>query len=225
MSLTLASVAMYGAGVTSTLSPCVLPLVPGYLSVLVDVSADTSRVRIRSVALFAVGVIGTFVVLGGLIASAGITLSGTVGWLQRLAGLGLIAFGVVMIVGRLGRVAGDLRVVRVLPQERNLRALLLGVGCGAAWSPCVGPLLGAALTAAAGSGSVLRGSWLLFSFACGVLTPFGGIASMRRPKFGQRVRRIGDGLSTFSSTVMMAIGVLLVGGWYDALIQRLEIGT
>ncbi len=65
MSLALASVALYGAGVSSTISPCVLPLVPGYLGVLVDGSGDGRRGRPLRVALFAAGAIGTFVVLAG----------------------------------------------------------------------------------------------------------------------------------------------------------------
>lgn len=197
MSLALASVALYGAGVTSTISPCVLPLVPGYLGVLVDGSGDGRRGRPLRVALFAAGAIGTFVVLGGLVAAVGLSLGGTVDWLQRAAGLGLIAFVVLMILGRLGHASRELRLVRVLPPQPHLRALLLGVGCGAAWSPCVGPLLGAALTAAAGAGSTWRGSWLLFTFGCGVLTPFCVLAVLRLPTFGRRVRTLVDDCRRF----------------------------
>ena len=224
MSLALASVALYGAGVTSTISPCVLPLVPGYVGVLVDGSGERGSGRSLRVALFAAGAIGTFVVLGGLVGAVGVSLGGTVDWLQRAAGLALVAFAVLMILGRLGHVSGELRLVRVLPPQPHLRALLLGVGCGAAWSPCVGPLLGAALTAAAGTGSTWRGSWLLFTFGCGVLTPFCVLAVVRIPMFGRRMRTCGRRLSTLSAVAMLGLGALLAGGWYDALVQRLDIG-
>ena len=225
MSLTLASIALYGAGVISTISPCVLPLVPGYLAVLADAPCAGGGARPQRVAIFAVGAIGTFVALGGLIAAAGLALSTTIGFLQRLTGLGLIAFGILMLLGRLGRANGDFRIARVLPAQPHLRALLLGVGCGTAWSPCVGPLLGAALTAAGGSGSVWRGSWLLFTFGCGVLTPFCAIALLRIPKSGPRMRLAGRRLSSMSAVVMLGLGLLLAGGWYDSLVQRLWIGS
>ena len=225
MSLTLASIALFGAGVTSTLSPCVLPLVPGYLGVLLDAPKTGRSGRPQRVAIFAAGAIGTFVVLGGIVARVGLTLSGTIEWLQRLAGIGLVVLGTLMILGKLGRATAELRLVRMLPAQPHLRALLLGLGCGAAWSPCVGPLLGAALTAAGGSGSVWRGSWLLFSFGCGVLTPFWAIAALGIPKPSQRLRLVGRALSSVSAAVIFGFGVLLIGGWYDSLVQRLGIGT
>ena len=79
MSLTVASIALYGAGVTSTISPCVLPLVPGYLGVLADSSCVSGRARPQRVAIFAAGTIGTFVALGGLVAAVGLALSETQG--------------------------------------------------------------------------------------------------------------------------------------------------
>ena len=225
MSLTIASIALYGAGVTSTLSPCALPLVPGYLAVLVDDPSKGRRARPQRVAMFAMGAIGTFVLLGGLIGWAGLTLDFTIGWLQRLTGIGLVCFGLLMIAGRLGRLTAEFRFLGALPAQRHLRALLLGVGCGAAWTPCVGPLLGAALTAAARSGSTLRGSLLLLMFGCGVLTPFCAVSFVRVPKLGSRVSAVGRRLGTVSACVMLVLGVLLVGGWYDAFIGTLDIGT
>ena len=223
MSLTVASIALYGAGITSTISPCVLPLVPGYLAVLADRSSLNRRPRPQRVAIFALGAIGTFVALGGLVAAVGLELSPTITVLQRLAGFGLVAFGTVMLLARSGRATGEFRLVRVLPAQPHLRALLLGVGCGAAWSPCVGPLLGAALTAAGGSGSVWRGSWLLFAFGCGVLTPFCAASCVRTPLRSRAARLAGRRLSAASAVVMLGLGVLLIAGWYDDLVQHLGI--
>ncbi|MEO8266340.1 MAG: cytochrome c biogenesis protein CcdA [Ilumatobacteraceae bacterium] len=95
----------------------------------------------------------------------------------------------------------------------------------ASWSPCVGPLLGAALTAASVSGSTWRGSWQLFTFGCGVLTPFCALACLRLARFGPRVAAVGRRLSSASVVVVLVLGVLLLAGWYDAVIQRLDIGT
>ena len=223
--LTLASIAIYGAGVTSTLSPCALPLVPGYLGVLADSAGGGNHARPQRVAIFAAAVIVTFVALGGVVAAIGLTLTGTIERLQRLAGLGLILMASLMLVGNLGKLTAEVRLVRVLQAQPHLRALLLGIGCGAAWSPCVGPLLGAALTAAGGSGSVWRGSWLLLAFGCGVLTPFLALAFLRSPSVGRRAGIIGRRLSAVSPIVMLGLGVLLIGGWYDAFVQRLVVGA
>ena len=170
MALALACIALYGAGLTSTLSPCVLPLVPGYLGVLGD-SGGRSGYRPRITA-FAFGAGATFVVLGGAAAAVGAQVAAVVEWSQRIAGVGLVVLGALMILGRQGLLVTEIRIVRRLPNQPYLRALLVGIGCGAAWSPCVGPLLGVAVTAAGGAGSVGRGSLLLAWFAFGVLTPF-----------------------------------------------------
>ena len=225
MALTLASIALYGAGVTSTLSPCVLPLVPGYLGVLADSAGAGNHARPQRVAIFAAGAIATFVVLGGAVAAIGLTLTGTIERLQGLAGIGLILMAGLMLIGKLGKLTAEVRLIRVFPAQPHLRALLLGIGCGAAWSPCVGPLLGAALTAAGGSGSVWRGSWLLLAFGCGVLTPFLALAFLRSPSVGRRVRILGRKLSAVSPIVMLGLGVLLIAGWYDAFVQRLMLGA
>ena len=107
MALTLASIALYGAGVTSTLSPCVLPLVPGYLGVLADSAGAGNHARPQRVAIFAAGAIATFVALGGVVAAIGLTLTGTIERLQRLAGLGLILMASMMLVGKLGKLATE----------------------------------------------------------------------------------------------------------------------
>ena len=172
-----------------------------------------------------IGAIATFVALGGVVAAIRLSLSATVEWLQRLAGLCLISLGILTVLGKRGKSVPEFRLVRALPAQPHARALLLGVGCGAAWSPCVGPLLGAALTAASASGSTWRGSCLLFTFGCGVVTPFCALARLRLGRFGPRVGTLGRRLSGTSIVVMLVLGVLLLAGWYDAVVQRLDIGT
>lgn len=218
MALALACIVLYGAGLTSTLSPCVLPLVPGYLGVLGDAGGLSGR-RSR-VLLFALGAGATFVVLGGAASAVGIGLSSAVQWSQRAAGLCLVVLGAMMVLGQRGLVTRELRVVRRLPAQPHLRAVLLGIGCGAAWSPCVGPLLGVALTAAGVAGSLGRGAVLLTSFALGVLTPFLAFTLVPVPASGIAAwagRRLLAG--AWVSTVLM--GVVLAAGWYESVVGRL----
>jgi len=226
MSMALASAALFGAGLTATVSPCVLPLVPGYLGVLADSDVPgLTGARPARVALFALGAAATFAALGAVVGSLGWGVTRAGDSLQQISGIALIVFGILMLLGRLGTIGGERRLIDRLPRQPQLRALMLGVGCGAAWSPCVGPLLGAALTAAGGSGSVARGSLLLLAFAAGVLAPFVALSFVRTPRVPFRVRRLGNAMSSASAMLMLALGVLLAAGWYDSLIQRLPSGT
>lgn len=214
--LAVAGLALYGAGLTSTLSPCVLPLVPGYLGVLADTGGRWGRGT--RIGLFAVGAGATFVALGGAVAAAGLGVGAAAHWSQRVAGIGLVGLGLLMVLGRRGALSTEWRLVRRLPTRPLLRALLLGVGCGAAWSPCVGPLLGVALTAAGGSGSVGRGSLLLAAFAAGVLTPFLALSLVSLPSTAG-LAAVGRRLGTVASVVTVALGVVLAAGWYDAVVR------
>lgn len=220
--LAVACLALYGAGLTSTLSPCVLPLVPGYLGVLGHGGGRDGR-RV-GVVIFAAGAALTFVALGGVVSAVGVGVAGTALWSQRLAGWTLVALGVVMVLGQRGIVGRELRLVRCLPTRPGWQALVLGVGCGAAWSPCVGPLLGVALTAAGSSGSVGRGSLLLASFAVGVLTPFVGLAlvpvTVRPPA---RLAAMGRRLPVVASAATIVLGLVLAAGWYDGVVARLLV--
>jgi len=216
-----ACIALFGTGLTSTLSPCVLPLVPGYLGVLSD--ADRRSGRRPRVLVFALGAGATFVLLGAAASAVGLGVSGAVQWSQRAAGLGLVVLGVLMVLARRGLIGRELRLVRRLPAQPHLRALLLGIGCGAAWSPCVGPLLGVALTAAGAAGSVGRGAVLLACFAIGVLTPFLAFTLVPAPSSGL-LARTGRRLMSAASLGTVVLGVALVAGWYDDVVATLPVG-
>lgn len=220
MLLALACLALYGAGLTSTLSPCVLPLVPGYLGVLSDADGRAGH-RLRFVA-FGAGAGATFVALGGAASAVGAGVSAAVAWSQRIAGISLVVLGLLMVLGRRGLVATEVRLVRRLPAQPHLRALMLGVGCGAAWTPCVGPLLGVALTAAGGAASAGRGALLLAWFALGVLTPFLALSLVPvRPQ--SRLASTGRRLASVASVLTVLLGVALAAGWYDRAVGRLSL--
>lgn len=83
----------------------------------------------------------------------------------------------------------------------------------------MGPLLGAALTAAGGSGSVYRGAILLAAYAVGVLTPFLILAAVPMPRIGDRVRRVGHALPWVAAATMLLLGVALTAGWYQQAVR------
>lgn len=222
MGILVATVALYGAGIVGSISPCVVPLLPGYIGVLAHNGAPG---RVRRTLVFCAGAIVTFVALGAFVAAVGGSVSFTVAATQRVAGAALLALSVVAWGSSRGWRIPTWRLATSPKTTGSRRALMLGIGCAAAWSPCVGPLLGAALTAAGGSGSTLRGGVLLAAFGAGVLTPLIALSLLPAPRVPTRVRAVGRAVNRAAPALLATIGVLLVTGLYERLVQRLVIGT
>ena len=182
------------------------------------------RYASSAVATFAAGAVLVFAALGVLVGALGADLGDAGRWVQRIAGVALVALAALFVLGRTGGLHRSLRLVRWLPASPQLRALALGAGCGAAWTPCAGPLLGAALTAAGGAGGAARSTVLLLAYATGVLLPFVALAAVGGRQVPQWMRRSGRVLSPVSAVVMMVLGVVLAAGWYDALVGRVVPG-
>lgn len=217
-------VALFGAGITATLSPCVLPLVPGIIGVLAG-AADVGH-RVRPMAAFAAGAIAVFAALGLLAGGVGAVGAGLGSGLQRGAGVVLVALSVVWFLAQRGVTVPSVRLVKASPEAPSSRAFVLGIGCGAAWTPCAGPLLGAALTAAgaaSGTGGVARSMVLLVAYAAGVLAPFVALAALGRRRVPAAVRTVGRVLSPLSAVVILVLGVALALGWYESLVGRLVV--
>lgn len=220
MSVVVVGLGLYGAGVSASLSPCVLPLVPGWLAVVAD-AADGAR-RWSRVASFCAGAVVTFAVLGSVVAGLGAVALAANG-VQRTAGFALIVAAVLAEAGRRGVVHAGWQFAPSLPASPLARAAVLGVACGAAWTPCVGPLLGVALTAAGGTGSTARGAALLVLFGAGVVTPMVALAALPVPRLPQSWRRVGVRLQRATPWVLGLLGVMLVTGRYVPFVQRLSI--
>ncbi|MDQ1641969.1 MAG: cytochrome c-type biosis protein [Actinomycetota bacterium] len=209
------------AGLVSFLSPCVLPLVPGYLSYVTGLTgvdlADRSRGRlVVGASLFVAGFTAVFVSAGVLVGSVGSFLVDHERLLQRVLGgltilLGLAFMGVLPAFQR------ELRVHRQ-PVIGLAGAPMLGVLFGLGWTPCIGPTLGAVLTLAGTEGSAARGGVLAVAYCIGLGLPFVVTALAFRRAMGAFgwvkrhyvwVMRLGGGL-------LVAIGLLLVTGvWND----------
>jgi cytochrome c-type biogenesis protein len=227
VTLLVAALALFGAGLTSTLSPCVLPLVPGYLAVVTD-GATSGRRAIAAVLPFAAAAALVFAALGAALGVLGAEVGAFERWLQRAAGVLLIGFALLALAGRSGRLVRALHLrwpTERLPAGRAWRAAALGVGCGVAWTPCTGPLLGAALTAAAGSGGTVRSAVLLLCYAAGVLVPFVVLAAVGVARLPGAARRAGRALGAVSVAAMGTIGLLLVLDLYDGLVARMGLAT
>lgn len=231
----------YLAGLVSFLSPCVFPLVPGYLSYLAGTVGSqiwdeglagryevgaASRTRRQGIPLhalfFVLGFSLVFVALGATASSLGEFLRIHESAVRQVAGVVLILAGL--------QVAGVLRWMPLLRERRIgidrgdpalLKSGLIGLAFGAGWTPCVGPFLGAVLTMAATSGSLRAGVVLLLAYSLGLGLPFlvtGLLIDRLTPVF-RRVSRFMPLITMASGIVMVVMGVLVLAGLFVRLAQ------
>lgn len=216
--------AAFAAGVVSFLSPCVLPLVPGYLSFISGASleemraedrkADLSRTILVNTLFFILGFTIVFVALGASATSLGSLLddSGVQIWLQRIAGVIVILFGL-HLVGLL-KIKWLYREKRLHgPQKATgpLGALLLGLAFAAGWTPCIGPILAGILALAAQEEQVSRGVILLTVYSAGLGIPFllTGWATQYFFDAFQRVKRVMWVVEVVGGVLLIAIGLMI----------------
>lgn len=220
-SLALAIPIAFAAGLVSFLSPCVLPLVPGYMSYVTGLTgtelADDERKRSRVLlgsSLFVLGFSVVFVSYGLLFGGLGSILLERQLLIERVLGVVVIVMGLVFM-GLIPGLQREYRIHRV-PTYGLGGAPVLGVLFGLGWTPCIGPALGAVQTLAFTEGSAARGALLSFVYCIGLGLPFiifglgfryaAGALGWVRCNYVW-IMRVGGGL-------LVLIGVLLVtGGW------------
>ena len=167
------------AGLASFLSPCVLPLVPAYISYLSGRAlAETTTGKQRSKALmhglaFVLGFSLVFILLGVATSALGGLLYSVREWLARIGGVIVVIFGIHMTgIVRIPFLEYDIRPDAEIDSKGLLSSALMGVFFSAGWSPCVGPVLGAILTIALNGGSIAQGAVLLTAYSAGLAVPF-----------------------------------------------------
>lgn len=213
------------AGFVSFLSPCVLPLVPAYVSYIAGQSLHGTQLQMSASTRAHAGVMSVFFVLG--FSAVFIALGASVTALGQLllryrheanivGGVIVIAFGLFML-GLFRHVTWfhrDLRFHPHLAGGHPAGALLLGIAFGFGWTPCIGPVLGAILTASAMQGSVSGGIALLSAYALGLGVPFVLSAVFMRQLVGRlkALRHAGRPLQVVAGAIMVAMGVAMVTG-------------
>lgn len=219
--------ALFGAGVLSFASPCVLPLVPVWVGIAAGGAADRPTGAVSATLWFVAGFASVFAALGSVAGRLGGAVADAGAWLPRLGGVLVVVFGLAMLGLPLGRLDRDARLVGAIPgwarsgRFVGARAAVAGVAFGAAWTPCVGPLLGAALVAAAGSGSAASGSLLLVAYALGLGVPFvaAALALASWPAAARRLEASAPTLRRVGGVVLVVTGAALVAGITDQLLS------
>jgi cytochrome c-type biogenesis protein len=203
----------FAAGVISFASPCVFPLVPGYLSFVAGGEARDERQPVVPILLFIAGFAAVFSALGAFTGAMTRVLRSPAG--IRISGGIIIAFGILMLLYalRLGSPSLFLERRPLLERARPGRAWAfpLGVAFGAGWTPCIGPVLAGVLAIAGSQGGSLRGALLLFVYSMGLGLPFLLVGVGIRKLMGALtfVKRYYQWIAGVSGVVMIAIGVLV----------------
>ncbi|MGH2926345.1 MAG: cytochrome c biogenesis CcdA family protein [Solirubrobacterales bacterium] len=217
--------AAFGAGVVSFISPCVLPLVPGYLSAVTGVSvgeleeADWRRVLAPSL-VFVASFSAVFILLGLTATGVGQTLQDHRDLLRTIAGALIVAMGVLFVsslfVARLNR---EWRVDALMTRAGRGGPLVAGMAFAIAWSPCIGPTLGAILGAASLSGSAARGALLLAFYSAGLGIPFllTALAFSRMTTTFTVIKRHYAAIMAVAGAVLIVMGVLILTGEFFQL--------
>ena len=210
------------AGIVSFLSPCVLPLVPGYVSYVAGRSleelkqAQAAQQRLAVLGLSATFVLGfssVFVALGASASAIGRLLMAYRYEAGYIAGAVIIVFGLHMMgLLRINWMNRDLRIVSPIPGGRPVGAFLLGTAFAFGWTPCIGPILGAILTISATTLGVYDGAVLLSIYSMGLAVPFLLVAAFtdRFMANAGKFRSIGRPLQVIAGSMLILVGVLMM---------------
>jgi cytochrome c-type biogenesis protein len=214
----------FGAGLLSFLSPCVLPLIPSYVTFITGLSLEdvqkARRAALIHSLLFVLGFTLIFLALGATATALGQLLGYQRVWITRVGGVLIIVFGLYMLgVFNISLFSQERRIHIANKPIGYLGTLLVGIAFGAGWTPCIGPILGSILTYAASSADLSRGIWLLLAYSLGLAVPFllSAIAVERFLDFFSRMKRQMGWITRTSGVLMIAIGILMVTNYFTIL--------
>ena len=216
------------AGVVAFVSPCVLPVVPGYLgyvSGLAGQDTDAPRRHRRMLLgslLFVAGFTVVFMVLGGFVGALGHLLQAHLVWVNRIAGAIVIFMGLIFL-GVFPSLSGEKRIAS-RPDAGLWGAPLLGIVFGLSWTPCIGPTYAAVVALSLQGASPGRGAALALAYSLGLGIPFvlfalGFERALGASRALSRHRRT---IALLSGALLIAIGVLLMTGQWSVWMAQLQ---
>ena len=207
--------AAFLAGILTFLSPCILPLIPAYISYITGISLDQLKkgesrsIRRKTLVhslLFIAGFSLVFIALGASATYVGRLFAEYKSIISRIGGAFIIVLGLYLVgVFKLDFLAKEKRLTLKLQKGSKVSSVLFGVVFAAAWTPCVGPILGSILTLAGTRSSMIEGTLLLCAYSLGIAIPFIVSALLINSFLAYFAR-----LKKYISAVQVACGVLLI---------------
>lgn len=225
--------AAFGAGFLSFISPCVLPLIPGYISYVSGMSLEemrsadrTARRRlIVATLLFILGFSIVFMAMGASASALGAFLEDHLRLVQKIAGVIIVILGLHLAgVFKIGFLNRDTRIQTSRRPASALGALIVGMAFGFGWTPCIGPILGGILAVAGSKNTIGEGVLLLAVYSAGLGVPF-FLTSLAIDKFfaaSSRVRRYYRAIEIVAGVLLILLGVLMFTGRFTLIIRWLQ---
>jgi cytochrome c-type biogenesis protein len=226
-------IAAFVAGLISFLSPCVLPLVPGYVSLISGVGVEELKAQNASIfrkvmmnsISFILGFSIVFITLGALSTEVGQILARYKSTLAEVAGVVIILFGLHLTgIFRIKALYTDARLHQVKGGSTVWGAFVIGFAFAFGWTPCVGPILAVILGFASAQNSVTKGIFLLAIYSLGLAVPFllTSLGIERFLKFYGRFRSHMHAVEVASGVLLIALGALLVFGRFTIISNHLS---
>ena len=226
-------VAAFTAGLVSFLSPCVLPLVPGYISMISGASVadlkEGDSALLRKVLLhslfFIIGFSIVFISLGASASWLGQLLLSRMSVLYRIAGVVIILFGLHMTgLLKIGLLYRDKRFHAAGKAATPGGALVIGLAFAFGWTPCIGPILAAILTLAASQSTILSGVFLLAVYSAGLAVPFllTSLGVNHFLQFYQRFRAHLHQVEVFGGVILIILGAMILTNQFTRLSSYLS---
>jgi cytochrome c-type biogenesis protein len=222
----------FSAGLLSFISPCVLPLIPSYLTFVTGVGFDelgnSRRAALIHALLFVLGFTLIFVALGASATVLGRVLIHYRVWITRVGGALIVLFGLYLLgIVRVAAFDRERRVHLANKPMGYLGTVLVGNAFGAGWTPCLGPILGAILTYTAATADLSRGLPLLLAYSLGLALPFLA-AAVAVERFLETVSRLRPHLarvSQVSGALLLIVGLLMVFDYFTIMATYLQALT
>lgn len=222
----------FSAGVLSFLSPCVLPLIPSYVTFITGMSLDevqrSRRAALVHSLLFILGFTIIFLALGATASVLGRVLLAAREWIARIGGALIIVFGLYLLgVFNIRAFARERRVHLADKPVGYFGTVLVGVAFGAGWTPCIGPILGSILIYTSSAADLQRGLLLLFVYSLGLAIPF-LLAALLIDRFLAAFARFRGAMvwvNRVGGVLLIAIGILLLTNYFTLLAGYLQAAT
>ena len=219
----------FGTGLLSFLSPCVLPLIPSYLTFVTGVGFDdlprARRASFVHALLFVCGFTLIFVALGASATVLGRLLFHYRVWITRLGGGLVTLFGLYLLgIVRVAAFDRERRVHLASKPVGYMGSVLVGIAFGAGWTPCLGPILGAIFTYMAATADLARGLPLILAYSIGLALPF-LLAAVAVQRFLETVTRLRPHLarvSQVSGALLILVGVLMMFDYFTLLTAYMQ---